>query len=258
MGLKIIDLSVPLENGVASDPPGYEYSIEYMSHRDTFPVWEKRYKGLKIEDLPDQEAFALEKVHLSTHNGTHVDAPWHYASKSETGEAMPTIDQMPLEWFFAAGVKLDFRDKPDGYIVQPADIEAELARINYQLKSYDIVLINTSAGARYGEASYTQSGCGMGRDATLFLTAHGVRVAGTDAWGWDAPVKYIAEEYDRSGRTDHIWEGHKAGRVTQYCHIEKLHNLEQLPPTGFRVACFPVKIARASGGWTRAVAIFED
>ena len=26
-----------------------------------------------------------------------------------------------------------------------------------------------------------------------------------------------------------IWEGHKAGRHIGYCHIEKLHNLEQLP-----------------------------
>jgi kynurenine formamidase len=36
-----------------------------------------------------------------------------------------------------------------------------------------------------------------------------------------------------------------------------LHNLETLPPTGFMVACFPVKIERASAGWTRAVAIIE-
>ena len=53
------------------------------------------------------------------------------------------------------------------------------------------------------------------------------------------------------------WEGHKAGRHTGYCHIEKLANLEQLPPTGFMVSCFPVKIERASAGWTRAVAILE-
>jgi len=54
-----------------------------------------------------------------------------------------------------------------------------------------------------------------------------------------------------------IWEGHKAGRHIGYCHIEKLHNLEQLPSTGFAVSCFPVKIERASAGWTRAVAIIE-
>jgi len=55
-----------------------------------------------------------------------------------------------------------------------------------------------------------------------------------------------------------IWEGHKAGRDIGYCHLEKLHNLEVLPPTGFTIACFPMKIRAASAGWTRAVAIFED
>ena len=54
-----------------------------------------------------------------------------------------------------------------------------------------------------------------------------------------------------------IWEGHKAGRHIGYCHIEKLHNLEAVPSTGFSVCCFPAKIARASAGWTRAVAIIE-
>ena len=55
-----------------------------------------------------------------------------------------------------------------------------------------------------------------------------------------------------------IWEGHKAGRHIGYCHIEKLQNLEALPPTGFTVSCFPTKIERASAGWTRAVAIVES
>ncbi|MDE2331349.1 MAG: cyclase family protein, partial [Bradyrhizobium sp.] len=54
-----------------------------------------------------------------------------------------------------------------------------------------------------------------------------------------------------------IWEGHKAGRHIGYCHIEKLHNLEMLPPKDFMISCFPVKIARASAGWTHAVAIIE-
>lgn len=36
------------------------------------------------------------------------------------------------------------------------------------------------------------------------------------------------------------------------------HNLESLPPNGFEVACFPVKVHAASAGWTRAVALFDD
>jgi kynurenine formamidase len=54
-----------------------------------------------------------------------------------------------------------------------------------------------------------------------------------------------------------IWEGHKAGREIGYCHIEKMHNLEVLPPHGFQIACFPVKIRGASAGFTRAVAIVD-
>ena len=55
-----------------------------------------------------------------------------------------------------------------------------------------------------------------------------------------------------------IWEGHKAGREIGYCHLEKLHNLEALPAVGYTVCCFPVKIRRASAGWTRAVAILDE
>jgi len=39
--------------------------------------------------------------------------------------------------------------------------------------------------------------------------------------------------------------------------LEKLHNLEVLPASGFQVACFPVKIRGGSAGWTRPVAIFD-
>jgi kynurenine formamidase len=55
-----------------------------------------------------------------------------------------------------------------------------------------------------------------------------------------------------------IWEGHKAGREIGYCHIEKLHDPELLPPHGFMISCFPVKIETASAGWTRVVAMIGD
>jgi len=255
---RIIDLSVPIQNNVPSDPPGYEFGIEYISHAETVPILQKRYDGLQAEELIGGEAFALEKVHLSTHNGTHVDAPWHYASHMTDGSPSRTIDQMPLDWFLRPGVKLDFRHFDHGYIVMPDDIDRELQRIGYELKPYDIVVINTSAGARYGQQDYTQSGCGVGRAGTLHLAEKGVRVVGTDAWSWDAPFKYVAQRYAVNRDASIIWEGHKAGRDVEYCQIEKLCNLDQLPPFGFRISCFPVKVHAASAGWTRAVALFDD
>jgi kynurenine formamidase len=98
----------------------------------------------------------------------------------------------------------------------------------------------------------------MGREATLYLTERGIRMVGTDAWSWDAPFVHTAQRYAKSHDAGIIWEGHKAGRHRGYCQIEKLHNLEVLPATGFLVSCFPVKVKGASGGWTRAVAIFDE
>jgi hypothetical protein len=60
-----------------------------------------------------------------------------------------------------------------------------------------------------------------------------------------------------NGDASIIWEGHKTGRKIGYCHREKLANLDQLPPFGFKVCCFPVKIEAASAGWTRCVAMVE-
>ncbi|MEQ3554387.1 cyclase family protein [Pseudonocardia nematodicida] len=255
---RYIDISMSLENGVPADPPGYEFRIDYTSHQDTVPMLQRRYEGLQADELPNSEAFALETVHLSTHNGTHVDAPWHYASVMEDGSRPRTIDEMPLDWFLRPGVKLDFRHLADGYVVTPGDIDRELDRIGYTLRPLDIVVVNTSAGARFGTEAYPQSGCGVGRDATLHLCAQGVRVVGTDAWSWDAPYAYVAQRYARDRDASIIWEGHKAGRHTEYCQIEKLRHLDELPPHGFTIACFPVKIHAASAGWTRAVAILDD
>ena len=257
MARKIIDLSVFLENNVISDPPGYRPRIAYIDHETSVPELLDFFPGLKAEDLPDGEAWAIERVELITHNGTHLDAPYHFASTMDGGQRAITIDEVSLDWCFQPGVKLDFRHFADGYVVTAADVEAELTRIGHTLSPLEIVVVNTAAGARYGSDDYVSAGCGMGYEATRYLLDRGVRLTGTDGWSWDAPFVHTLKEYQASGDASLIWEGHKAGRDIGYCHLEKLHNLEALPATGFTIACFPVKIRAASAGWTRAVAIFD-
>jgi kynurenine formamidase len=256
--MKLIDLSRSLENDVPADPPGLEPSIEYRSHKAGVAEMLGMFPGLREDQLPNAEAWAAERLHIQTHNGTHMDAPWHYASTMNGGERAWTIDEIPLDWCLRPGVKLDFRDLPHGYVVGADEIARKLSDIGHTLEPFDIVLMNTGAEAAYGAAEYIHSGCGFGRGATLWLVDHGVRVVGTDAWSWDAPFSFTRARFAKDGDPSIIWEGHKAGLEQAYCQLEKLANLDELPATGFTVSCFPFKIRGASAGFTRAVAILPD
>lgn len=259
MPRRFVDLSITLDNETVADPPFMRPSIGYQNHADTMPELNQFFPGVSAEQMPGGQGFAAsETLTLTTHNGTHMDAPWHYHPTMDGGARAITIDEVPLDWCFRPGVKLDLRHLPDGAVATEDDVAAELARIGHALQPLDIVLVNTAAGAAFGTPRFLGAGCGIGRAATLYLTSRGVKVTGTDAWSWDAPFAATAARVRATGDTSLIWEGHKAGREIGYCHMEKLANLDRLPATGFTVSCFPAKIKGASAGWTRAVAIFDD
>lgn len=255
--MKIIDLSVAIENDVPADPPGLGPKITYSDHAEGAAEMLRFFPGLATEDLPGAEGWAVEQLTLTAHNGTHLDAPWHFASTMNGGERAWTIEEVPLDWCVRPGVKLDLRHLPDGYVATAADVEAAVKATGHTLQPYDIVLVNTTAGAAYGRPDYLGRGCGIGREATLWLMAQGVHIAGTDAWSWDAPFPVTAKRYAETRDAGLIWEGHKAGRDGIFLHMEKLSQLETLPATGFTVSCLPVKIRGGSAGWCRAVAIFD-
>lgn len=251
---KFYDLNVPTEDSPSEPLP---LKVEHEDHVKSAAAM-KLFLGAGDDDLPNGLGWANDSVSLISHSGTHVDAPWHYYPTSG-GKRAKTIDEMPLDWFFHDGVVLDVRHKPVGSGVTSDDLKQALKKIGYKLKEWDIVMIQTGADKSWGKKEYFDAGCGMLDESTRWLIGQGIRVMGIDAWGWDRPFWAIKEDFQKNHDKKIIWEAHRVGIDKEYCHIEKLANLDTLPrPFGFKVACFPVKLTGGSAGWTRVVAIFDD
>jgi len=252
MGRRIFDLSVPLEQAAFAQP----VTIHRLNHKEGARQLGQRI-GVNPEDFPDGTLQALETVTANVHAGTHLDAPWHYGPTCE-GSPAKTISEIPLDWCYGDGIVIDVRHRKAGEAITIEDLKADLKRINYTIKPGDIVLIRTGADKYVNQLDYTDRHPGMSREATLWLIDQGVKVMGTDGFGFDKPFKVMAEEH-KKGVPDALWPSHMVGREREYLHLEKLANLDRLPrPYGFKVAAFPINIDGAGAGWCRAVAIFEE
>ena len=179
------------------------------------------------------EGVNKEIVRLSTHTGTHCDAPFHFF------EDGPTIDQIPLETYIGPGTILDLRRKPLRSAIEVADLEPLAGRID----PGDIVLLNTGGGQRRAntKAFLTEyvylSGAGA-----QFLVDRGVKGVGIDAvslGGYNDPA--------HSGPPHKILLGN--GKFI----VEDLFFPDEVMDERKRLfVTAPVKLQGCGGGWTRA------
>ncbi len=250
---RLIDLGVSIVPEAPHEP--WKPKIHYQTHEGEGLDWVKNTFGVTEKDLvwSGGKGAAIEEVTAITHAGTHVDAPWHYGPESE-GKPARKVDELPLQWFFSDGVVLDLRHKRPGEKIGAGDLKEALRRIGYSLKPLDIVMIMTGRDRHLGSEEYFEQP-GMTRESTLWLVEQRIKVIGIDAYGFDRKFEDMAREFRETGDGRVVWEAHFAGIEREYCQIEKLANLDRIPrPTGFKVACFPVKVQGASGGWCRPVA----
>lgn len=253
--MRLVDLSVPIIAGPESTPEFLRTEIERVDHAAGAEQIAQLF-GVGGELLRDGEGWATESfARFGTHNSTHVDAPYHYNSVI-AGRPAQTIDQLPLDWFLRPGVVLDFHERADGEAIDSDALMGALAASGHALAERDIVLIRTGRDAFYDEPDYMQRGPGVDAGATRWLFDRGVRVMGIDAWGWDRPLHLQAEEALEAQRPGIFWAAHQAD--LPYSQIERLANLDRLPPTGFTVACFPLRLVGGSAAPARVVAIIDD
>lgn len=250
---QIVDLS----HLIVSDPPELpdflRSEVSYKDHEFGAGEFEQM---LQIDRslLLRSEGPASERLSVGTHSVTHLDAPFHYNSTIQ-GRPSATIDELPLDWFFAPGVVVDAIGREDGDAVTLEQMQAGIAAAGHMLEPLDIVLVHTGTDSHYGKPDYMHRGPGVSAEATRWLWEQGVRVVGIDAWGWDAPLRLQAEVARERNEAGILWSAHQLD--LPYSQIERLTNLAALPKSGFKVACFPLKIASASAAPARVVAILD-
>ncbi len=250
--MRIIDLSATIAQTPENTPEFSATDITYHSQAEGAAAINTLFQ-VPAALLRRGEGWATETItRLETHGTTHVDAPWHYNS-TIGGQRAQTIDELPLEWFFGDGVKFDFHTRAECDPIRVADLEQELLRIQYTLKPMDIVLMQTGRDVFYGQPDYIFKGCGVTAEATRWLYDQGIRVMGIDGWGWDMPLHMQAQKALTENKPGIFWAAHQID--APYSHMERLMNLAVLPPFGFKVACFPLKIKGASAAPARIVAI---
>ena len=248
---RLLDLSVTLEPSPAEVVP---VAIERITHAQG-GAHLAELVAVNRDLLPEGLAWASERVNAVTHSGTHLDAPYHYAPTCG-GRPARTVDELPLEWFWGRGVKIDV-SQGEGDLVEIEEILAFEGSIGRALAPGDIVLFRTGAEEFHGCPEFPGLGRGLAPEVVRLLVERGVRTFGTDAWSIDPPIPRMKDRAAVLG-ADSVWAAHYVGRELEFCVLERLTNLALLPADGFEVSCFPVKIAGASAGWVRAVAFLPQ
>ncbi|HEX3987934.1 MAG TPA: cyclase family protein [Verrucomicrobiae bacterium] len=208
--MQLIDLSHPLAQGQASFPNDPKMAI--LPHGT-----------IATHD------YNITQLLMGTHQGTHLDAMFHFFDDGRT------LDQMPLEWFYGPAIVLHIPKNPNGEISVN-----DLRPHEKSLTAGTRVIVNTGWHKHFGKPDYFNDFPSFSLDAARYLATRKIRLLGMDM---PTPGKQWLELH-------HIL----LAKNVEIVVVEALANLDALPDE-FIFAGFPLNIKGRDGSPIRAVAI---
>ncbi len=208
--MRFVDLSHPLIHGQPNFPMDPKLSI--VPHGTTATL---RYN--------------MTQFSMATHQGTHVDAMYHFLDDGRT------IDQMPLEWFYGEAVVLRI----------PKEVGAEITVDDFRpfdslLQPEAKIIYETGWHRRFGSQGFFSDFPSLTQEAARYLTSRKIRMLGMDT---PTPSRDWYEVH-------HILLAKECEIVV----VEALANLDQVPDR-FVFSGFPLNIQGRDGSPIRAVAL---
>ena len=187
-------------------------------------------KVKSVSSIEDQ-GYQENELTMSTHTGTHIDAPFHIIPGGYT------LDAFPPEKFFGEGLILDCR--------QLEKITADSIKQSLSSRNPDFVLLYTGWNTYWGTDAYFSKIPVLELNAAKYLADLSLKGVGVDTPSFD-PVGS-----DSLGN-------HKTLLSKNIVLIENLTGLGYLLEKKFIFSCFPLKIKSADGSPVRAIAIIEE
>ena len=212
----------------------YDLSQPVFNNCPQYPDTNPRPAAIHLMYMLAVQGVNKEIVKISTHTGTHCDAPYHFFEDGQT------IDQVPLETYIGNATVLDLRGKRPGEFIERADIEC----LGAQIAPGDIVLLNTGGGhSRANTARFLTEYVYLSGEAAQELVDRGVKGVGIDAvslGGYNDPGK--------AAPPHRIMLGH--GKFI----VEELYFPDEVMDGKKRLfVAAPIKLQGCSGAWARAM-----
>jgi kynurenine formamidase len=186
----------------------------------------------------EREGYAVTTLVLSSHAGTHMDAPYHFIQQGAT------IDALPVTRLVGDGVVLDLRGR--GPAISLAELDAAIEGAG-GAEAGDFVLLWTGWDAHFGQDDMWDHPY-LSADAAKRLLVLGITMLATDCGGVDSRGDEAVSE-EEAGHPIHYLL--LAGDILI---VENLTGLEQLGAGRCRCAFLPLPIVGGDGSPIRAVA----
>ena len=178
--------------------------------------------------------FAEKHMSMSSHTGTHLDAPAHVIAGAKT------LDQMAMDRFIGFACVLDLSS------IRKQDLKiTDLEGSQKLIEASEFVLLHTGWSLFWGQEAYYQGYPVLSTEAAHWLSEFAIKGIGIDAIS-----------IDEMGSTELTI--HRRFLEREIVIVENLTNLERLPKRGFVFSCFPLKIEHADGSPVRAIGIMDS
>ena len=215
--MKILDLTLTISNKIPTFPG---------SPQPNFIPWEK------IKD----DGYNLELLFLSSHTGTHLDAPYHFLEKGSK------IHEISLKKLVSNAVLIKSRKKRNETITK-TDIQ-KFEKKHGKIESFSSVVFWTGWQRNLQKDNYFTKNPGLSVSAAIYLASKKIGLVGIDSPSIDLG-------------TDFKFPVHQIFAKKGMLIVENLANLEKIKSSKFYLVVLPLKLKGATGSPVRAIAFVD-